>query len=51
MIILDDLKKNTRKFVALTSLTPEEFDYLLPAFERAYLNVCRVRCDYCRGWY
>ena len=31
-----ELKKNVRQFVSLTSLTPEEFDYLLPAFEQAY---------------
>jgi hypothetical protein len=30
------LKKNARKFVSLTSLTPGEFEYLLPAFTRAY---------------
>ena len=32
----EELKKNARKFVSLTSLTPEEFEYLLPAFEHAY---------------
>jgi len=30
------VKKNARKLVSLTSLTPEEFEYLLPAFEQAY---------------
>lgn len=34
----DELKGNARKFVSFTSLTPEEFDGLLPAFERAYLR-------------
>ncbi len=35
----EELKKNARKFVSLTSLTPEEFEYILPAFERAYQQV------------
>lgn len=35
----EELKKNARKFVSLTSLTPEEFEYLLPAFEHAYRQV------------
>jgi hypothetical protein len=30
------LKRNRRKFLALTGLTPKEFQLLLPAFERAY---------------
>jgi hypothetical protein len=30
------LHKNPRKFVALTGLTPREFDEVLPAFERAF---------------
>jgi hypothetical protein len=30
------LKSNRRKFLALTGLTPKEFQYVLPAFERAY---------------
>jgi hypothetical protein len=30
MLPYEELKKNVRKFVSLTSLTPEEFDYLLP---------------------
>ena len=36
MLTYPELKKNDRKFVSLTSLTPEEFEYLLPAFEQAY---------------
>ena len=32
----EDLKENVRKLVSLTSLTPDEFESLLPAFERAY---------------
>ena len=39
MLSYEELKNNARKFVSLTSLTPEEFDFLLPAFERAYLKV------------
>lgn len=39
MLTYEELKKNPRKFVALTSLAPEEFEYLLPAFERAYQKV------------
>ena len=38
MLSYDELKTNARKFVSLTSLTPEEFNLLLPAFERAYLK-------------
>ncbi len=38
MLIYEELKTNTRKFVSLTSLTAEEFKFLLPAFERAYLK-------------
>lgn len=34
-----ELKKNARKFVSLTSLTPEEFEYVLPVFERVYQQV------------
>src|SRR5512145_51114 len=34
-----ELKKNARKFVSLTSLTPEEFEYVLRAFERVYQQV------------
>src|SRR5215207_7856400 len=36
MLTYEELKDNVRKFVSLTSLTPEEFGFLLPAFERAY---------------
>ncbi len=39
MLTYEELKKNDRKFVSLTSLTPEEFEYLLPAFEKAYRRV------------
>lgn len=35
----EELKKNARKFVSLTSLTPEEFEYVLPAFEQVYQQV------------
>ena len=38
MLTYEELKNNARKFVSLTSLTLEEFDFLLPAFERAYLK-------------
>lgn len=36
MLTYDELKENRRKFISFTSLTPGEFDVLLPAFERAY---------------
>jgi hypothetical protein len=36
MLTYQELKENPRKFVSFTSLTPGEFDLLLPAFERAY---------------
>ena len=36
MLTYEILKKNARKLVSLTSLTPEEFEYLLPVFEQAY---------------
>jgi hypothetical protein len=36
MLRYDQLKQNGRKFLALTGLTPQEFNLLLPAFERAY---------------
>lgn len=36
MLIYEELKTNARKFLSLTSLTPDEFADLLPAFERAY---------------
>jgi len=39
MLTYEELKKNARKFVSLTSLTPEEFEYLLPAFVQAYQQV------------
>jgi hypothetical protein len=38
MLTYDELKTNPRKFLSLTSLTPEECAELLPAFERAYLK-------------
>jgi DDE superfamily endonuclease/Helix-turn-helix of DDE superfamily endonuclease len=38
MLTYDELKEKPRKFVSFTSLTPEEFNVLLPAFERAYLK-------------
>jgi hypothetical protein len=36
MLTYEILKKSARKLVSLTSLTPEEFEYLLPTFEQAY---------------
>ncbi len=36
MLIYATLKRNRRRFLALTGLTPKEFDLLLPAFEQAY---------------
>jgi hypothetical protein len=36
MLTYKELKANPRKLLSLTSLTPEEFVNLLPAFERAY---------------
>ena len=36
MLTYETLKTNRRKFLSFTSLTPEEFEELLPAFERAY---------------
>lgn len=39
MLTYADLKENVRKFVSLTSLTPEEFEYVLPAFEKVYQQV------------
>jgi len=36
MLIYTELKRNRRKFLALTGLTPKEFELLLPAFKRAY---------------
>ena len=38
MLRYEELKENPRKFVSFTSLTPDEFDLLLPAFERACLR-------------
>lgn len=38
MLTYNELKESPRKFVSFTSLTPDEFDLLLPAFERAYLR-------------
>ncbi len=38
MLRYDELKPNPRKFLSLTSLTPEEFAGLLPAFKQAYLK-------------
>ena len=35
MLNYDTLKKNRRKFLALTGITPKEFKLLLPAFVRA----------------
>jgi hypothetical protein len=36
MLTYDELKENPRKFISFTSLTRDEFEWLLPAFERAY---------------
>lgn len=36
MLTYVKIKSNRRKFLALTGLTPKEFQLLLPAFERAY---------------
>ncbi len=36
MLTYSELKRNRRKFIALTGLTPKEFRVLLPAFEHAY---------------
>jgi hypothetical protein len=36
MLRYDKLRRNRRKFLALTGLTPKEFKLLLSAFERAY---------------
>ena len=38
MLTYNELKESPRKFVSFTSLTPDEFELLLPAFERAYLR-------------
>lgn len=39
MLHYDHLKQNRRQFLALTGLTPSEFNILLPAFARAYQQV------------
>ena len=36
MLTYDELKTNPKKFLALTSLTVEEFERILPVFARAY---------------
>lgn len=36
MLTYAKIKANRRKFIALTGLTPKEFQSVLPAFERAY---------------
>jgi hypothetical protein len=36
MLTYAKLKQHRRKFLALTGLTPKEFQLLLPAFQRAY---------------
>jgi len=38
MLTYEELKTKPRKFLSLTSLTPQEFGDLLPAFERAYVK-------------
>lgn len=38
MLTYTKLKRNRRKFLALTGLTPKEFQLLLPAFERKYAH-------------
>jgi hypothetical protein len=38
MLTYAELKEKPRKMVSFTSLTPDEFEFLLPAFERAYLR-------------
>jgi hypothetical protein len=42
MLTYEELKNNARKFVSLTSLTPQEFEFLLPAFGRAFLKAYPV---------
>lgn len=39
MLTYEKLKKSARQFVSLTSLTQEEFEYILPAFEKVYRQV------------
>ena len=43
MITYQHLNERPRQFLALTGLTPVEFGDLLPAFERAYLELYPVR--------
>jgi len=38
MLTYEELKTKPRKFLSLTSLTPKEFEDLVPVFERAYLK-------------
>jgi len=38
MLTYTKLKRNRRKFLALTGLTPKEFELLLPAFQRASIR-------------
>ena len=38
MLTYEEVKTNPRKFLSLTSLTPDEFEDLLPAFEKANLK-------------
>jgi len=47
MLTYAKLKRNRRKFLALTGLTPKEFKLLLPAFDRAY--VCRFPSTHTRA--
>jgi hypothetical protein len=43
MITYQDLNERPRRFLALTGFTPVEFRDLLPAFERAYMELYPVR--------
>lgn len=38
MLTYAELKESPRKLISFTSLTPDEFELLLPAFERVYLR-------------
>ena len=38
MLTYAELKESPRKLISFTSLTPDEFEILLPAFERVYLR-------------
>lgn len=40
MLTYANIKSNRRKFLALTGLTPKEFEILLPAFQQAYERLC-----------